>query len=83
MELKDKIGQVITAHVPILDQVVFQELKLHGVEQGGIWVESQKLTDLLLAKFHVHASSKTLVFFLPYHPISFVMDSVDSPAPPS
>ncbi len=80
MEFKDKIGQVVIFHIPFFDPIIFQELKIHGVEQGGLWVESQKMTNALLSKFGVPVSSKTMVFFLPYHQISFAMDSIDQPS---
>ncbi|HEY1464154.1 MAG TPA: hypothetical protein VGF44_12120 [Terriglobales bacterium] len=47
--LKDRIGEEIRAFTPIIDKQIFQVLVLHGVEEGGIWVESETLTQLMLA----------------------------------
>jgi hypothetical protein len=78
--LNELVGQTITALVPFIDRTVMQKLTLHGVETGGIWVESQTLTDLFLGRIGVSASPKTAIFFLPYQQIVFVLGSIDVPA---
>ncbi len=78
--LQDFVGQTIIAHVPIFDPVVLQSLKVHEVEASGLWVESQKTTNLMLQKLGYASSSKTMIFFLPFHQISFVIGSVDEPS---
>jgi len=79
-ELKSKIGQQIILVTPFLHPTKFQKVILHGVEDGGIWIESQSLTNQLLEKFSVAASPRTAIFFLPWHQVSLVMDSLDVPA---
>ncbi len=79
-DLKSLVGETILAMVPMLDRVEFQELKLHGVEDGGLWVESQKLTNQFLQKIGSPAAPRTAVLFLPFHEIRLVLSSVDVPA---
>jgi hypothetical protein len=78
--LREMVGQSITALVPMIDNVKLQELKLHGVEDGGVWVESQYLINVLLSSLGVAAAPKTVIFFLPFHQISFVLGSLNVPA---
>jgi hypothetical protein len=42
------------------------ELKLHGFDEGGIWVENQKLTDMVLGLFDAASLPAQPVFFVPY-----------------
>lgn len=42
------------------------ELKLHGIEQGGIWVENQELTDSVLSALNVATLPVRPIFFVPY-----------------
>ena len=45
------------------------ELKLHGVEHGGIWVENQELTDSVLKVLNAATLPLQPVFFVPYSSI--------------
>jgi hypothetical protein len=64
----------------MIDHVKMQKLILHGVESGGLWVESQTLTNAFLARVGLASAPKTAVFFLPFHQISFVLDSLNVPS---
>jgi hypothetical protein len=75
--LRDMIGEEIIANVPSMDREILQVLRLHGVEEGGIWVESENLTQRILAKLDYVASSKAPLFFLPFHEIRFALQSTD------
>ncbi len=72
------IGSTIRAMIPIWspDQTP-QDFKLHGVEAGGLWLESQDLTDKLLSDLGIAAAPKTVVLFVPYQHIHFVVGLVD------
>lgn len=52
-------------------------VKLHAVEAGGIWVESQPLTNMILQLSDSPAAPKTAVFFLPFSTIGSVASSLD------
>ena len=79
-QLADLVGQTVVGRVPILDQKIWQRLKIHGIESSGLWIENQKVTDQTLEQSGVTSAPKTLVFFLPFHQIDFLIDSVDIPA---
>lgn len=78
--LNELIGQTIVALVPIFDPKIFKQFKLHAVETGGIWIENQEVTNTILGAAKRSAAPKTLIFFLPYQQISFVIGSLDVPS---
>lgn len=95
MQLSDYIGQTIVLAIPSIDPKKFREVKLLGVEIGGIWVESQQLVEMGLRSYGLAASETSLAFFFPYHEIfcgyvpiegialdekAFGVESPDSPA---
>jgi hypothetical protein len=67
-------GTHATVYAPSLKNEPL-ELKLHGVESGGVWVENQILTDMMLAAMNETVLETTPIFFLPYSTIlwGFVM----------
>jgi hypothetical protein len=79
-DLKSMEGEVIHALIPFFDRVRIQPLKLRRVEDAGIWVESQGLTNQILDNAGYAAAPKTLVLFLPWHQIVTIWSSIDSPA---
>lgn len=78
--LKDMIGEIIVAHVPLFHKTKWQRLKLLDVETAGIWVESQSITESILQASGVTSSPKTMIFFLPFHQILYILSSRDVPA---
>jgi hypothetical protein len=51
MNFEKMIGQNIGAIIPSFgSNKVLQIVKLHGVEAGGLWLESQKATNDFLTK---------------------------------
>lgn len=74
------VGQNIRAIIPSFGSMKPQVVKLHGVEAGGLWVESQQATNDMLTKISVQASPKTVVMFVPYHQINVVFATLDSPS---
>jgi hypothetical protein len=77
MELSDYIGQIISVAIPALDASTIQQVKLLGVESGGIWIESQKLVNMGLRSYALATSETSLAFFFPYHKIRFAHISID------
>lgn len=73
--LKALEGSTILAVVPWIDPFAVQQLKLHMVEESGLWVESQAVMDMIYKRFSAQRSSRAPVFFLPWHQIAFVMGS--------
>jgi hypothetical protein len=79
-KLSDYVGQTVLIRSIPVDEQRPTVVKLVDVEAGGIWIESQDLTDHWLAELKVTSSPKTLVWFLPYAKISWIMGSEDYPA---
>jgi hypothetical protein len=58
------VGEVIVVRIPLLDAEGMTLVKLHGIEAHGIWIESQDLTNELMAKFHCSSSRTTPIVFI-------------------
>ena len=80
MQLSDFIGHNITMVIPTIHKTAMQNVKLLGVEIGGVWVESPALTNLALRRIGQQNTPKTIVFFLPYHAISVALSSIEKPS---
>jgi hypothetical protein len=79
--LKELEGTVVAIIAPaVLGSTEMQKVKLHLVEDSGIWIESQSLTDKILQSQKVTMAPKTLVFFVPWSQITFVLSSLDMPS---
>jgi hypothetical protein len=77
LRFDEMIGDTVLAIVPMIDGMIFQELKLHGAEAGGIWVECQHLTDLALKAIGASVGERTPIFFLPFAQITFAWRAID------
>lgn len=75
--LNDMIGEDILASIPSIHPTDLQVVKLHGVEQGGLWLESENLTQTMLRSLKMAASSRTPIFFVPYHEIRVLIQGTD------
>lgn len=51
-------------------------VKLHRVERAGIWIESQKYTESMLKRFGFSSSQTTLVLFVPFARVDFIVGSI-------
>jgi hypothetical protein len=80
MKFGEMIGQNVFAVVPFIHATKLQTLKIHGAEAGGIWVECQALTDLLLKAVGAQVAPKTPIFFLPFQQLLFAGSSIDQPS---
>jgi len=74
--LQALIGQEILTLIPLINPKIFQRVKLLAVEVGGIWIESEKLTQLILQGTKLPVA-KTPAFFFPFSQITFVMVPID------
>ena len=74
---REMIGEEMIGLVPMIDPQIFQVLILHGVEEGGLWVESPTLTTVMLTQLKQASSSKTPLFFVPFHEIKFLIQSTE------
>jgi len=76
--LDSLIGEIITIKIPTMKAKEF-EAKLLGIEHGGIWIEDIGLSQSALAAARTKATPKTMIFFVPFSSIAFVVDSLDAP----
>ena len=80
MEFKDYIGDVLLMLAPRWHPTELQTVKLLGVESRGLWVENQEMTNAILQRFKSPASPRSVVFFLPFAEIAFVIAGADAPS---
>jgi len=66
--------------IPAIHATTIQEVKVLGVEFGGVWIQSQALTNAFLQILGVAVAPKTMVAFVPYHGISLAFSSIEGPA---
>jgi hypothetical protein len=79
MNFSSLIDQDILVLIPRVSATRYHRVKLTGVEVGGIWIESQAFTTLMLQAMGAQVTPKTPVFFLPYHEIALAISSIDIP----
>jgi hypothetical protein len=75
--LKSMIGETIIARIPALDKEEMVLVTLHKVEATGIWIESQNFTETVMAKCKIAASRTTVLMFIPFHGVDFILGSID------
>lgn len=80
MQLSDYVGKEILLFVPDIDPKMPQLVKLLGVEAGGIWIESQTITNNLLKSLNQATWLGSPALFLPYHAIRLGVGKLDVPA---
>ncbi|MGA2217657.1 MAG: hypothetical protein ABSG51_06205 [Terracidiphilus sp.] len=73
MKLSDYIGSEIIVMIRVIDPALFQKVVLKGVETGGIWIESNALTTIMLRSLKQATLPVTPQFFFPYHEITFAI----------
>ena len=79
MELRDYVGDEIMLIIPDIDALP-QLVTLLGVEAGGIWIESQPLTNRLLKTIGQQTWPASPAFFFPYHAIRLGIGKSTAPA---
>jgi hypothetical protein len=76
--LKSMVGEIIMARIPALDKEEIVLVTLHMVEASGIWVENQDFTETVMAKCKIAASRTTVLMFVPFQGVDFILGSIDS-----
>ena len=72
------IGEFIVARIPALDKEGMVFVRLHKVEASGIWIESHTYNQEMLERFDMPISTTTLILFVPFAAISYVVASVET-----
>ena len=79
--LKELQGTSIALLAPAaLHSEEMQKVVRHLVEDAGIWIESQTLTDRILKTVRTTMAPKTVIFFLPWSQVIFIVGSLDMPS---
>ncbi|MGH9735807.1 MAG: hypothetical protein ACRD8A_14600 [Candidatus Acidiferrales bacterium] len=77
---KKLVGEDIALVSPLLGSDAPEKVRVHGVDYGGIWIESQKVTDSLLQSTQQTMSENTPLIFVPFSKITFAVCGWNVPA---
>ena len=77
LSLREMVGTLIVARIPALDKENNVFVRLHKVEMSGIWVESKTFNQDMLEKYEIPASITTLLLFIPFCGIEYIISSVE------
>lgn len=75
-QLKTMVGEMIIVRIPILDPEEMSLVRLHGVDENGLWIESQTFTESMMKKYQIASSKTTPLIFVPFARIEFVLGSL-------
>ncbi len=75
--LKSMEGELVLASIPALGKKDLYLVRLHSVEPSGIWIECQDYTDRMMKRFEMIASKTTLVIFVPFQGLKFLLGCTD------
>jgi hypothetical protein len=78
--LNELIGYTVTVHSENVNRDHPVRVKLHGVEAGGVWIESKELTDHWSHEIGKSGGPQTLIWFLPFSQIAWIMAAIGVPA---
>lgn len=76
--LREMTGTLIVARIPVLDPEEMVTVRLHKVESSGVWIESQDFHEAVLKRVGMAASTTSLVLFIPFSGIDYIVASVNS-----
>lgn len=62
-----------------LGKVVLRKCILCGVEQNGLWLEDEQLSNFALAALKVKTDQRTRAVFVPFQVIEFLFGHFDAP----
>ncbi len=76
LRLEDLIGKKVIIALERSKKASGYDITIHGVESGGLWIESEELargSEAILPPPAKDRPTQKLVFFFPYAQIQFVM----------
>lgn len=78
MQLSDLVGTkiLILSSWFASKSATFEQVILHGVEAGGIWIETKGINETFLEKMGDQMYDATPVVFLPYKAIDAILSGV-------
>lgn len=78
--LNELVGTNLIGRIPFLRTGMDINIKIHRVETSGLWIESQDLTDAALSLFGVTSAQRTVVLFVPFYQIQYLVYALDVPS---
>jgi hypothetical protein len=69
-------GGVVAVRIPSIE-LDFEEVKVHGYDDGGLWIESRTLTGKVRRVIRQSSLPATPVFFVPYSAIHFAFVALE------
>jgi hypothetical protein len=78
--LQALVGNRTLVRIIAIDEHKPKVVKIVAVESSGIWIEAQDLIQDMMSRLKITATPKTLVFFVPFSGISWIMSSANYPA---
>lgn len=72
-DLRSLIRHKVLANIPIFHSSELYEFTLHGVEEGGLWLENDKTTQQILKAAGLGSSPRAVIFFIPFDKINFII----------
>ena len=80
MELKKLVGcRVVVLGPKLLDQATLETVVLLGVDEAGIWIESEAAANRVADRFHLKPAGRS-AFFIPFAQITTIIASNEEPA---
>ena len=71
---------MVATLIPIFHPTTFQRVRLHKVEDVGVWVESQAATEKIMANYNVTMTPRTMIIFLPWPSVTLMISSLEVPS---
>lgn len=80
LQLTDLVGETIFIRSIALDVKDPVFVKLFSVDSGGVWIQSQKITEEMLEALKRDSAPKSPVCFVPYSQIAWICHWIDEPS---
>jgi hypothetical protein len=77
ISLQELEGTLVHALIPAVNGDTASMVRIVKVETSGLWIESQKMTDLALQTVKVSVAQNTPVIFVPWHGVTFLISAID------
>ena len=80
MQFTELLDEEILIQLPRVHPEILYSVMLRGIEPGGLWIESQEITNAILKSIGASSTQSTPVTFFPYQQISLVLGRAAGPA---
>lgn len=74
------IGEDVLILSTVLDPDLPKKVRVHGIDYGGVWIESQEHTDHLLKSVRKTMLEGTPLIYVPFWRIQLAICGLDVPA---